>query len=313
MLMFADYASQDAQSESRAEADHAQHHRRCIGSTRYVSILNITISSNITGYWMPYDCALAVCTTFCAHIAGALIPIFGPDFPSKCVQPEAPEHGRMIIDSQIVQDATKEAENYRQIYNTSTPRSTPRNSMSPQLSRPEHSPDLHRTLRLKRAFHCDSPYSGKSDTEMATGSETSGDDYLCSPGTSSVDWHSPKSVSHSKSSSLNTPRRIISANPWLSAIPRSTGMADLAAISNKLRAKRRVDEVDDAYDGEESMSVADDKSMTSDKEESSSSIGEAEKRAAYVLMQLSVHDAEQRQKKELGGPRLVKRLRATSA
>ncbi|KAI0022530.1 hypothetical protein F4780DRAFT_179047 [Xylariomycetidae sp. FL0641] len=68
------------------------------------------------GYWMPYHCAKAVCATFCHNIAGALIPIFGPDFPSQCTPAEAPEYSRMIIDPAIVMRSTREAEHFRRIY-----------------------------------------------------------------------------------------------------------------------------------------------------------------------------------------------------
>ena len=62
---------------------------------------------------MPFSCAKAICATFCHHIAPALVPIFGPDFPSICVSPDAPEHGRMIIDRSITITATAEAEVFR--------------------------------------------------------------------------------------------------------------------------------------------------------------------------------------------------------
>lgn len=65
---------------------------------------------------MPFACAKAVCTTFCASIAGALIPIFGPDFPSLCISPDAPEHGRMQIDPMIVMESAREAEMFRRMY-----------------------------------------------------------------------------------------------------------------------------------------------------------------------------------------------------
>lgn len=65
---------------------------------------------------MPFTCAKAVCATFCASIAGALIPIFGPKFPLQCIPPDAPEHGRMVIDQTIVAEATREAELYRRMY-----------------------------------------------------------------------------------------------------------------------------------------------------------------------------------------------------
>ncbi|ROW04527.1 hypothetical protein VMCG_04995 [Cytospora schulzeri] len=58
----------------------------------------------------------AVCATFCAPIAGALIPIFGPDFPSQCIPPGAPDHGRMAIDPAVVAESAREAEMFRRMY-----------------------------------------------------------------------------------------------------------------------------------------------------------------------------------------------------
>lgn len=65
---------------------------------------------------MPYQCARAVCATFCYNISGALIPIFGPDFPSLCTQVDAPEYSRMVIDQAIVIQSTQEADSYRYLY-----------------------------------------------------------------------------------------------------------------------------------------------------------------------------------------------------
>lgn len=67
---------------------------------------------------MPFSCAKAVCATFCYRIAGALIPIFGPDFPSICIPPDAPEHGRMIIDPSIILHSTREADRFRRLYSS---------------------------------------------------------------------------------------------------------------------------------------------------------------------------------------------------
>ncbi|KJR85833.1 uncharacterized protein SPSK_09156 [Sporothrix schenckii 1099-18] len=66
------------------------------------------------GYWMPYSCARAVCATFCYHIAGALIPIFGPDFPSDCLPPQSSDFARMVIDPILVAEAARETELMRQ-------------------------------------------------------------------------------------------------------------------------------------------------------------------------------------------------------
>lgn len=84
---------------------------------------------------MPYQCARAVCATFCHNISGALIPIFGPDFPSLCTQVDAPEYSRMIIDQAIVIRSTQEAEYYRRLYgNTANSRNDDGN-ISPKRDR----------------------------------------------------------------------------------------------------------------------------------------------------------------------------------
>ncbi|SPQ25240.1 3c4bbe02-ad65-48cc-8e6c-8c885a7ad15e [Thermothielavioides terrestris] len=61
------------------------------------------------GYWMPFSCAKAVCATFCYSIAGALIPLFGPQFPFECIPEKAAGHGRMTINPDIVARARSEA------------------------------------------------------------------------------------------------------------------------------------------------------------------------------------------------------------
>ncbi|KAK6448476.1 hypothetical protein FP744_10004726 [Trichoderma asperellum] len=67
------------------------------------------------GYWMPYWCARAICATFCHSIAGALIPLFGPSFPSECAPatPNATHCKTMVISQQIIIEATEEVEKYR--------------------------------------------------------------------------------------------------------------------------------------------------------------------------------------------------------
>lgn len=178
------------------------------------------LTTFIPGYWMPYSCALAVCTTFCSHIAGALIPIFGPTFPSLCVPPEAPEHGRMIIDSQTVHEATAEAEAFRIQYSSlPASRSSTRDSYSPfhssdrererlssDLNMRRTPPNLDRRLRVRRAFGGDSPYGLTTDTDFDTNaSESSGDGYFLSPVTP-VSANSMLSTSHAQSHSMSQPQ-----------------------------------------------------------------------------------------------------------
>jgi hypothetical protein len=297
---------------------------------------------------MPYSCALAVCTTFCAHIAPALIPIFGPTFPSQCVPPEAPEHGRMIIDPQLVVDATTETEAYRIQYSTFSPKAasaSTRESYSPsqslrsdripeQLSMRSTPPHLGRRLRLKRAFgESVSPYVTSTETDMDNnGSETSSGDgggYFHSPvtpGSASANtpqWQTHNMLSHSASSSINISpsfKLAPGANPILSAIPRSSGLVDIPMTT--WSGKRRVEDVDadDEYDGEESASITDDKGSDKEMEDVGSAVGgagaggAAEKKAAWLLMKLSVKDGEcgvEALKESDNGPR-IKRRRATS-
>ncbi|TVY84812.1 hypothetical protein LSUE1_G000833 [Lachnellula suecica] len=293
------------------------------------------------GYWMPFSCALAVCTTFCAHIAGALIPIFGPTFPSLCVPQEAPEHGRWSIEPSIVVEATAEAESYRAHYSGFSTKPS-RESYSPQRrmaepldmrTTPPNS--LGRRLRLKRTFGGDSPYGTPTDTDLETnGSETSSaDGYFCSPVTpvsaSSLsqqhNWQTHNMISHSANSSINvSPHKQLAPgpNPILSAIPRSTGLVDVPMGGMWPTSKRRADEVDadEEYDGGESANLTDDKTSDtgkdSDKDMDDASIGGAEKKAAWLLMNLSVKDGEcgaeaTRDRDMLEGPR-IKRRRATS-
>ena len=58
-------------------------------------------------------CAKAVCATFCYKIRGALIPIFGPDFPLACVEPDQKGFNVMAIDPVIIKEASHEAKAYR--------------------------------------------------------------------------------------------------------------------------------------------------------------------------------------------------------
>ena len=137
---------------------------------------------------MPYSCALAVCATFCSHISGAFIPIFGPTFPSQCVAISHQSYGTMIIEPSIITSATAEAESFRQKYSTASPSSrvTKLSSASPrELLRDVehiglHSPaNLSHRLRLKRTFTNASMYT--TDAENSDTSLSSRDRYPCSP------------------------------------------------------------------------------------------------------------------------------------
>lgn len=77
------------------------------------------------GYWMPYDCARAVCATFCHRVAPALVPLFGPDFPLECISPRSANFERMVISQELVWRATQEAGDRLRESSQSVPVTTP--------------------------------------------------------------------------------------------------------------------------------------------------------------------------------------------
>lgn len=101
------------------------------------------------GYWMPYRCARAVCATFCYEIAGALIPLFGPDFPSECTPPRFSDFAEMAISQQLVEEATLEAITSRDAYRTRKSTALDGPSGYPRFGsyRPVRNEDLHPYFR----------------------------------------------------------------------------------------------------------------------------------------------------------------------
>ncbi|KAI0099952.1 hypothetical protein GGR51DRAFT_575982 [Nemania sp. FL0031] len=144
------------------------------------------------GYWMPYQCAKAVCATFCHNISGALIPIFGPEFPALCAQVDAPEYSRMVIDPAIVIRSTREAEYYRHLYsNAASSGSGQRNdnttiaTISPKRDRRvfrspfDDTNRHHPRYRVRKTYVTtpgseNSPYTTDTDGEISPVSERSG-------------------------------------------------------------------------------------------------------------------------------------------
>lgn len=130
---------------------------------------------------MPFQCAKAVCATFCHNIAGALIPIFGPDFPSLCTPSDSPEYGRMVINPEIVHQCTRDAEHFRRVYSNSVTSSAggrlspPRDRRpifkSPYVDGPKHmsSAYRHHPVRKTIVSHAgyDSPYATDTDSDVS--------------------------------------------------------------------------------------------------------------------------------------------------
>ncbi|KAI0117275.1 hypothetical protein F4814DRAFT_281892 [Daldinia grandis] len=198
------------------------------------------------GYWMPYHCAKAVCATFCHNIAGALIPIFGPDFPSHCTPSEAPEYSRMIIDPATVIQSTREAEHFRRLCNNLTASASNNGLASPaQDRRPlfrtpydevrhAHNHPYYRRRPIQKALATpSSPYATDpdSDTSPIASEPAHRNRYPYSP--IQPPPPPPSAVaapSLRPTSSGWTPANVVSPShyaasgpsPWLSAVPRFT-------------------------------------------------------------------------------------------
>lgn len=193
---------------------------------------------------MPLSCAKAVCATFCHHIAGALIPIFGPKFPSECIHPESPDHGRMIIDSAIIMEATREAEMFRRMYieqPNPAPRSPRQHRRSLRLPAYDANP-YDRRQPLRKAIMIDTPYATDTDNDGPSGNEPfrpgfGSHRYQCSPvpvlrsSTAHPRWRAANHYHPINVQSHTIPQgqrayadeqHYPGANPWLSAVPRFT-------------------------------------------------------------------------------------------
>lgn len=281
---------------------------------------------------MPYSCALAVCATFCAHISHALIPIFGPTFPSTCIPTSHESYGTMIIDPSIIVSATTEAESFRLQYSTASQSpdlmKLDSASSSGRLRDVEHfgirSPTgLSHRLRLKRPFNNTNLYN--TDVETSDTSLSSRGHYGCSPTTPTSPYtisgwtahnaYSTPTITLKRANLHTSPSPILAgsapgnghritvscgASPWLSAIPRSVADGDETAPANETlpmttdvappvtrKSLRRAwdPDLDEEYDGEESASC-------SDQSGSGDGVAAVEKKAAWLLMNLSVRDGE---------------------
>ncbi|KAI0870974.1 hypothetical protein GGS24DRAFT_510339 [Hypoxylon argillaceum] len=217
------------------------------------------------GYWMPYQCAKAVCATFCHNISGALIPIFGPDFPALCAQVDAPEYSRMVIDPAIVIRSTREAEYYRRLHgNTPSLGSLsgggngnigPKRDRRVFRSSYDDSSRHHPRYRIRKTYITtpgseNSPYTTDTDGEISPVTDRSSlardlpqqpTRFLHSPIPSvitSLRQGHTSSGSNSGWTPANVPRPLpqlrshteyqtSGPSPWLSAIPRFTTPAHL--------------------------------------------------------------------------------------
>nr|RBQ93614.1 hypothetical protein FVER53263_06416 [Fusarium verticillioides] len=171
----------------------------------------------------------AVCATFCYSIAGALIPIFGPDFPSLCIHPSAPDFGRMVISQQIIIEATHEAEMTRRMHMSTIPPSFHGATSYPRDDRsipPGIYAQDERRHRFRPRLVCDPSWAMDSDVECH---------YMSAPNSASSSGSGlPGYMVTSRPGSSWTVANQSSPepNPLLSAVPRIPPLQNEGALSS---------------------------------------------------------------------------------
>lgn len=78
--------------------------------------------ANRQGYWIPHAAAKALAAIFCWEIRHALTPLFGHDFPDKCLKPEEIDPDNWTIDPAIVEFCAQQAKQFREEDRRATPR-----------------------------------------------------------------------------------------------------------------------------------------------------------------------------------------------
>ena len=237
---------------------------------------------------MPFEAAKAVAATFCYPIRYALTPLFGLDFPSRCLVPEDRDFANMIIDKSIVSRCTDQARGYREM-SIGTP--LDESPVTPS-SLSSFSKWPSRSLRPKPAKTMDIESDRCTDTSFRDGSPIPM--HRAYPFTA---MHMPRStdVHHNR---LPSPAEMLAGVPVGEDSEEPPDTPRTSSSKGNVRAKRTlpdvVSDVDEEYDASRSSS------------ESSEAIREAPKRrktshspsstlsdveAARILMRLNMEDA----------------------
>jgi hypothetical protein len=240
---------------------------------------------------MPFEAAKAVAATFCWNIRYALTPVFGLDFPSRCIQPGSDRFGEMVIDARITRCCTEEARAYRSMEKLASPRAT---SIMRSPLTPDSPTFPHHVKQLRpKALKLGGIGSGYS-------TEAGSDDYYAlAPGAPDLfcrnAWtpeNTPRSVVDTR---LPSPREILAGIAVETRKGDDLSMDSCSSISSPpLSPKsRRVDAVDEDYDGDSSAESSDGgvkaKSLRG---KCSPSLGPSDERAAYLLMSLRLKETD---------------------
>lgn len=241
---------------------------------------------------MPFEAAKAVAATFCYDIRYALVPLFGPDFVSACARLGSEGFAHMVIEPNIIQKCTNEAQEFREMSSRGSSRSAAPMTTDFRSNQLMWTPPPP-SSRLMKPLDAESGYY--TDTDRSSGLQ-------CSP-QSTYTWaavNTPRS--HSPRLQLPSPQELLASvrnttiGEHLQAPPNSPNSLD-SGISPKTKKQALRELKDDST----SISSGPSHEITA---MSNKFVFEAtaETRAAYVLMQLhfadtSLKDSESSTKK----------------
>lgn len=164
---------------------------------------------------MPYDAAKELAATFCWKIRHALTPVFGTDFPAKCVHPtERRRYGVMVIDTEITRVATEQANFFRSLEITPSPRSGPTPAPTYRQGREMKAFDNDEAASLKLA-PIKYPRHRYADS-IASARESSSEPYSLSPKSQSpcstfTPINPPRSINAPPGARVQSPKTLIRA------------------------------------------------------------------------------------------------------
>lgn len=132
---------------------------------------------------MPFRAAKALATTFCWNIRFLLTPMFGLDFPAQCIPPNDARFNNMIIDPEIVRQATEDVAYYRSLEPQVPRRGGHQNSQEldrdPEYKTRKPSPCQQKCQSVSpQDTYCVSPTSSSQNTYMLANTPYTSDESI---------------------------------------------------------------------------------------------------------------------------------------
>ncbi|CAK3765880.1 APSES transcription factor Xbp1 like [Lecanosticta acicola] len=117
------------------------------------------------GYWIPFQCARAICQTFCYNIRWALTPVFGPSFIKDCIPPGHRDFARFKIDPELMRCAHLEAATWKTGGRHDTPMASYGYQGIPRSAPEDSTADKHFLSQAsKPTFKAGSPFDERNYT-----------------------------------------------------------------------------------------------------------------------------------------------------